>query len=145
MASANAAPNSIGTKILPADSGLRPMDSMALLTIIPIAKAGEIPPIAIVRPFAKVNMTSGDIKFSSGSSPFALLKPKLQGKDDFIKNKHQATKQIALCLFSMIFRSMGNRARHRHIGKTKNGEDCRLNKPNQQFKEHKWRRQKQGE
>mgnify|MGYP001563293682 CR=1 FL=1 len=35
--SAKAAPSSIGTKILPADSGLRPIDSMALLTMRPMA------------------------------------------------------------------------------------------------------------
>lgn len=50
IASAKAAPKSMGTNSLLVDSGLRPMDSMALETIMPTAYAGEIPPIAMVAP-----------------------------------------------------------------------------------------------
>ena len=59
MASANAIPKSMGTNSLSADSGLRPMDSMALLAVLPIAQAGKIPPIAIVNALAKAFAESG--------------------------------------------------------------------------------------
>ncbi len=47
-------PISIGAKILLAASGLRPIASIALRPIMPIAIAGKIPPIAITDPFAKI-------------------------------------------------------------------------------------------
>src|SRR3989338_11352193 len=68
IASAKAIPRNIGTKSLSADSGLRPIDSMALLAVIPIAKAGNIPPTAMVRPLTRVSIISGLIYI-----PFLLL------------------------------------------------------------------------
>lgn len=53
IASAKAADKSIGTKIFPADSGLRPIDSIAFAPIFPIAIAGAILPKAIVAAFAQ--------------------------------------------------------------------------------------------
>lgn len=52
IASANAAPRSIGTKSFPADSGFRPMDSIAFEQMRPIARAGAAPPTAIANAFA---------------------------------------------------------------------------------------------
>jgi len=50
----------MGTRILLAASGLRPIDSIALEPIIPIATAGPIAPIAITIAFAN---TVGFIQF----------------------------------------------------------------------------------
>ena len=44
MASANAAIKSIGTKIFPVASGLRPIEAMASAPILPMAQAGTIDP-----------------------------------------------------------------------------------------------------
>src|SRR5260370_1440405 len=63
MASANAIPKSSGTNNLSPLSGFRPMLSMALLAILPIAKAGKKPPTAIVNALAMVLATSGFIVF----------------------------------------------------------------------------------
>src|SRR3989344_7356619 len=52
IASAKAQARSIGTKILPAASGLRPIDSIACEPIMPIATAGAIAPTAITTAFA---------------------------------------------------------------------------------------------
>lgn len=57
IASAKAETKSIGTRILPADSGLRPIDSMALAPILPIARAGAKPPMAIAAALA-INVRS---------------------------------------------------------------------------------------
>ena len=54
IASAKAQARSMGTRILPAASGLRPIDSIAFEPIIPIATAGPIAPIAITIAFANV-------------------------------------------------------------------------------------------
>ena len=56
IASAKAAPKSIGTKIGPDASGFRPIDSIALLTILPMAKAGRTPPRAMVKPLANTRI-----------------------------------------------------------------------------------------
>jgi len=53
IASANAQERSIGTRIFPADSGLRPMDSIAFEPIMPTAIAGPTAPTAITIAFAK--------------------------------------------------------------------------------------------
>ena len=42
MASANAAIKSIGTKIFPVASGLRPIEAMASAPILPMAQAGQL-------------------------------------------------------------------------------------------------------
>ena len=54
IASAKAEAKSIGTKILLVDSGLRPIDSIALAPIIPMAKAGPMEPMPIAKALAKV-------------------------------------------------------------------------------------------
>jgi len=54
MASANAAISNIGTKILPALSGLRPIDSMAFAPIKPMAKPGPSDPRPIASAFANI-------------------------------------------------------------------------------------------
>ena len=53
IASANAQERSIGTNILPAASGLRPIDSMAFEPIMPMAIAGPTAPTAITTAFEK--------------------------------------------------------------------------------------------
>lgn len=53
MASAKAIPISIAGKIFAEASGFLPIASIALNPISPIAKAGNIPPIAITAPLAK--------------------------------------------------------------------------------------------
>ena len=53
IASANAMPINIGAKILLAASGFLPIASMDLKPISPIARAGNIPPMAIAAPLAK--------------------------------------------------------------------------------------------
>ncbi len=55
MASAKAAAKSIGTKIFPAASGFRPIDSMALDPMNPMANPGPIDPIPMAKALA--NMT----------------------------------------------------------------------------------------
>ncbi len=57
IASAKADAKSIGTKIFPVASGFRPIDSMALAPIMPIANAGPIPPTAIAIAFASNAMS----------------------------------------------------------------------------------------
>ena len=71
IASANAQARSIGTRILLAASGLRPIDSIAFEPIIPIATAGAIAPIAITIAFANV----------AESIIFSVLIPTLSGRD----------------------------------------------------------------
>jgi len=53
-ASANAIDKSIGTRIFPDASGLRPIASMAFEPIRPIAIAGPNDPMAIARAFASI-------------------------------------------------------------------------------------------
>lgn len=53
MASAKAIPISIAGKIFAEASGFLPIASIALNPISPIAKAGNIPPIAITAPLAR--------------------------------------------------------------------------------------------
>ena len=55
IASANAMPKSIAGSILPDASGFLPRASIALAPINPIANAGPIPPIAIIKPPETLN------------------------------------------------------------------------------------------
>ena len=57
IASANAAAKSIGTKILPAASGLRPIASIAFEPIQPMLNAGTITPMAIARALAHITFS----------------------------------------------------------------------------------------
>lgn len=50
MASAKAKESNMGGRIFPAESGFRPMASMALPPMYMIATAGAMPPIAITAP-----------------------------------------------------------------------------------------------
>ncbi len=52
IASIKAAAISMAVITLEADSGLRPIDSMALAPTLPMLKAGIIPPTAIVKAMA---------------------------------------------------------------------------------------------
>src|SRR3989344_5435672 len=61
MASAKAAPRSMGTNSFSVDSGLRPIDSIAFPTSRPMASAGPIPPTPIANAFANIFATSGSI------------------------------------------------------------------------------------
>lgn len=61
IASAKAIPSNIGTKSLSTLSGLRPMDSIALDPILPIASAGAMPPTAIASALANNSAVSGVI------------------------------------------------------------------------------------
>ena len=54
IASASAIPINIAGKILPEASGFRPIASIALKPIKPIAIAGPKPPTAIAAPLAKI-------------------------------------------------------------------------------------------
>ena len=73
IASAKAAPSNIGTNNLPADSGLRPIASMAFETNIPMAKAGAKPPTAMVMPLAKAKIDACSIYF------FLMIPHRLRG------------------------------------------------------------------
>jgi len=61
IASAKAEAISIGTKILPEASGLRPIASIALEPIFPIAIAGAIEPTAIANAFANTEYDATSI------------------------------------------------------------------------------------
>src|SRR3989338_6470618 len=143
MASAKAAPRSMGTNSFSVDSGLRPIDSIALPTSRPMASAGSIPPTPIANAFANIFATSGSIDLRTIDRRglfivvYVLLKnegclPVRRGDTLWVSSVARNSNWV---LFMTPVRLFGQ---DREIHEREHGEDGRLDDSNQDFEKHEW-------
>jgi hypothetical protein len=130
IASAKAIPSNIGTNSLSADSGLRPMDSMALPEpILPTAKAGNIPPMAIVKSFDQ----SGDhfwchnIPFSTRRFNFWFIASVSQGLIPGLIEVFHVDKPRSQKLMTKAFFRMDWSCSHSQVDQSQHSKNCCLN------------------